>query len=202
MGQVGDKHFFLREILSIFLHSLQAAVSSDVDINCHSLAAFYLNNFGENLNKPLLGEIPWFRYCMQRSTGTGTKKPGTFPGTKIFEKSGAGGNREQNFLKIRERAGTGNKIFEKIGNGREHNFWNYREAKGMAIFRNPPVTRKREVWMTISGMVETVFILTDQWEFYYSKWFGHFRTAYTFFEVHMLFSYWKKFFEVILQYSN
>ena len=46
----------------------------------------------------------------QRSTGTGTKKPGTFPGTfpresggnrepKFFKKSGTGGNREPKFSK-------------------------------------------------------------------------------------------------------
>ena len=73
--------------------------------------------------------------------------------------------------------------------------WLFR-ANGEAILRNPSVNLKRKVQMTISGMVETefIFILTDRLEFYYSKWFGHFRTVYAFFEMHMLFSYWKMFF--------
>ena len=48
----------------------------------------------------------------QRSTGTGTKKPGTFPGTKIFQKLGTGENREPKILNNLERTGTGNIIFE------------------------------------------------------------------------------------------
>ena len=55
----------------------------------------------------------------QRSTGT--KKPGTFPGTFPREPRG---NREPKFFKIGNRAGTRNKFFKKSGKGgnREHNF--------------------------------------------------------------------------------
>ena len=84
----------------------------------------------------------------QRSTGTRTKKPGTFPGTfprepgtKMFQKIGngrepgtknlrnrePGGNWERNFWKNRERAGIGNIFFLKIGN---------RAGTGNMIFEN------------------------------------------------------------------
>ena len=69
-----------------------------------------------------------FQRIHQRSTGTGTKKPGTFPGTfpresggnrepKFFKKSGTGGNREPKILKNRERAGTGNRLNDIRLNG-------------------------------------------------------------------------------------
>ena len=49
---------------------------------------------------------------------------GNRAGTKIFQKSGTGGNREPKIFKNRERAGTGNVIFEnhrEVGNGRVPN---------------------------------------------------------------------------------
>ena len=60
----------------------------------------------------------------------------------------------------------------------EPTVWLFR-ANEVAIFRNPPVNRIREVRMTIFGLVETVFIfiLTGRWQFYYLKWFSHYRTA-------------------------
>ena len=51
--------------------------------------------------------------------GNAPRENGREPGNQIWQSSGTGGNRENDLEINRERAGIGNKIFKKFGNGRE-----------------------------------------------------------------------------------